>query len=184
MRGGANGGIQLTWRFMWRLIPKASPWRPHRPTVSSHVRRAVRAATAAASQQVTGALSGHGSSSSSRSLPGPEPDRSGDASSSPLSLSLWASSAGCGRQLRSRQSRTAPADAAAAAAAAATAAAGIGGVSGFGAARAGRKGFGRSRGKDWTKALKWRGGGVEDLCKRFILWKGRFENCASLQLAK
>jgi hypothetical protein len=45
---------------MWRVIPKAMPRRPHRPTVSSQVRRAVLAATAAASQHVAGALSGQG----------------------------------------------------------------------------------------------------------------------------
>ena len=111
---------------MWRLIPKARPCRPHRPTVSSHVRRAVRTATAAASQQVTGSLCGHGSSSRSLSDPlpraAPDPDSSGDVSSSSLPLS--ASGAGCGRQVSSRYRRSAPPDAAAAAAATA---AGIGG---------------------------------------------------------
>lgn len=118
---------------MWRLIPKAMPCRPHRPTVSSHVRRAVRAATAAASQQVTGALSGHGSSS--RSLSAPEPRSSGDASSPSAPLS--ASGGGCGRHVMSRYSRSAPPDAAAAAAAATVA--GIGGQRG-GAPRDSRRG--------------------------------------------
>jgi hypothetical protein len=168
---------------MWRLIPKARPCSPHRPTVSPHARRAVRAATAAASQQVTGSLCGHGPSSSlsppaplPRAAAAPDPDSSGDVSSSsalPLPLPSSVAVAGRGRQVSSRHSRSAPPDAAHAAAAAATTAgiAGWGGeqpkrTGGGGAPRGSRRASGCGRGgcgKDLGEGEGDREGGREAL---------------------
>lgn len=54
---------------MWRLIPKAMPWRPQRPTVRSHVRRAVRAPPPPPRSTWTAACTGPSSSSSPPSPP-------------------------------------------------------------------------------------------------------------------